>query len=164
MVGNYLRARGEYWLAKGGLGVVVELPPRTRRILFYITSHRFPAGTTSAHAENTLLHGLDDIVIGELPPRTRRIPTPVSVKIFALGTTSAHAENTHDWGVCPSGGGNYLRARGEYPVRCLSGYVAWELPPRTRRILSLPPLAVAGDGTTSAHAENTFPTQPTRYR
>ena len=51
---NYLRVRGEYWLACGGLGVVVELPPRARRILQVPFHCEYESGTTSACAENTI--------------------------------------------------------------------------------------------------------------
>ena len=52
-IGNYLRARGEYYREHDDSESFLELPPRTRRI------HRDDLlsvgwqGTTSAHAENT---------------------------------------------------------------------------------------------------------------
>ena len=53
-IGNYLRARGEYYM-KSKFGVdLVELPPRTRRILNRNRQQRGQLGTTSAHAENTV--------------------------------------------------------------------------------------------------------------
>ena len=62
--------------------------------------------------------------------------------------------------------GNYLRARGEYPLLPDLANLIKELPPRTRRILlRFSPLA-AVRGTTSAHAENTtnFPHKINRQR
>ena len=91
----------------------------------------------------------------ELPPRARRIPHERSPHQGQHGTTSACAENTptlvllghHTW--------NYLRVRGEY----LQGGRKWleeeELPPRARRILDGQEVHFAGQGTTSACAENT---------
>ena len=51
---NYLRARGEYQLHDAQERMGEELPPRTRRILHRFHPSRIMAGTTSAHAENTL--------------------------------------------------------------------------------------------------------------
>ena len=51
---NYLRARGEYGRAGAILAAKVELPPRTRRILADPVLCSVGAGTTSAHAENTV--------------------------------------------------------------------------------------------------------------
>ena len=53
--GNYLRARGEYIKHHCGHKHSRELPPRTRRIQ---TAGQFTGavgGTTSAHAENTVM-------------------------------------------------------------------------------------------------------------
>ena len=52
--------------------------------------------------------------------------------------------------------GNYLCVRGEYCHRCLGGNVRLELPPRARRILEDQAAVAAGEGTTSACAENTL--------
>ena len=49
---NYLRVRGEYYLAVLLL-VVLELPPRARRIRFVRVVFFQQLGTTSACAENT---------------------------------------------------------------------------------------------------------------
>ena len=55
--------------------------------------------------------------------------------------------------------GNYLRARGEYmPRRVLTTWLM-ELPPRTRRIREHTATGERQMGTTSAHAENTEPSQ-----
>ena len=115
--GNYLRVRGEYYLAVLLLLVVLELPPRARRIRFVRVVFFQQLGTTSACAENTQSHhsypgirgnylrvrgeykrlGLILKNIQELPPRARRI------QAFGLdpekysGTTSACAENTSVW-------------------------------------------------------------------
>ena len=93
----------------------------------------------------------------ELPPRTRRIPLPQPEKGKSRGTTSAHAENT----VVSTGIffhiGNYLRARGEYAYPRCTTMCKTELPPRTRRIQLVEFLLRRLGGTTSAHAENTFP-------
>ena len=91
---NYLRARGEYLRSAVWLMRLMELPPRTRRILNKIKNMWGDIGTTSAHAENTR------------PTRSR----PANHRNYlrargeyriprwqyrgALGTTSAHAENT----------------------------------------------------------------------
>ena len=92
----------------------MELPPRTRRIPLPQQGLLPPAGTTSAHAENTkclqtlrfpdrnYLRARGEYLIGvkgeripkELPPRTRRIRVPESPPAPPRGTTSAHAENT----------------------------------------------------------------------
>ena len=113
----------------------MELPPRTRRILDTYTFAYAIIGTTSAHAENTTKQ-VGDGVGGwnylrargeytgdstlapagmELPPRTRRIHTNMVDRLEQKGTTSAHAENTPLEGAPYVWGGNYLRARGEYP-------------------------------------------------
>ena len=57
---------------------------------------------------------------------------------------------------------NYLRARGEYLMVAKLTGGAWELPPRTRRILVLHAGSEKIHGTTSAHAENTGCEQQTR--
>ena len=91
----------------------------------------------------------------ELPPRTRRIRPKSMYGAIAPGTTSAHAENTSSYHLgCPCCW-NYLRARGEYCRALNTGMTTLELPPRTRRILSLWLGIGGGQGTTSAHAENT---------
>ena len=51
--GNYLRVRGEYFRIHSTILVVLELPPRARRILNLGGLCRAFTGTTSACAENT---------------------------------------------------------------------------------------------------------------
>ena len=156
--------------------MILELPPRARRILDGDTTIPHRRGTTSAFAENTLLpsdllkatgnylrvrgeYGLGLLQIippTELPPRARRIPV---FHLFAgqiVGTTSACAENT---GFPPLRGTdcrNYLRVRGEYQSRAITGWDLWELPPRARRIQHHFTRGNVVDGTTSACAENTL--------
>ena len=152
--GNYLRVRGEYVPPSCFPPSPSELPPRTRRILILGVLDQGDRGTTSAYAENTACDGgvfqpewnylrvrgeymtskFPPKRGAELPPRTRRIPVQNPVNGVGQGTTSAYAENTLNSPRHQVLTGNYLRVRGEYPVRCLSGCVAWELPPRTRRI------------------------------
>ena len=91
---NYLRVRGEYAEAREKKIGMLELPPRTRRILQLDNIPTVPLGTTSAYAENTQARGSTSGVVRnylrvrgeytirdlrlalrqELPPRTRRIP------------------------------------------------------------------------------------------
>ena len=52
---NYLRARGEYNNGEAWGTLKWELPPRTRRILLKPHSILAKIGTTSAHAENTVV-------------------------------------------------------------------------------------------------------------
>ena len=132
---NYLRARGEYNGVQAASFQRKELPPRTRRILASGLVFGCCNGTTSAHAENTILNVMIHLTLGnylrargeyikeaaqglsepELPPRTRRIHRCAASVCVIMGTTSAHAENTcgRTGGCC--GSWNYLRARGEYP-------------------------------------------------
>ena len=91
----------------------------------------------------------------ELPPRARRIRKALGVGHDFNGTTSACAENTPAWYSCSVSIRNYLRVRGEYSCGMMRKGIAWELPPRARRIQPerfqhMPPI-----GTTSACAENT---------
>ena len=136
---------------------------------------RAHAGTTSACAENTnpghrtairlwnylrvrgeYSKGAGQIRVRlELPPRARRIHALSAAGFAALGTTSACAENTSPPPSQHSKPRNYLRVRGEYPVRFLWVCGAWELPPRARRILASQSSATDPRGTTSACAENT---------
>ena len=53
-LGNYLRVRGEYPYGEPIAAVVMELPPRARRIRFSSSESATSSGTTSACAENTL--------------------------------------------------------------------------------------------------------------
>ena len=53
VVGNYLRVRGEYPLTCMKPGVILELPPRARRIHITASIDAGHGGTTSACAENT---------------------------------------------------------------------------------------------------------------
>ena len=60
---NYLRARGEYPATRANAPIMVELPPRTRRIHFPALFDTGFLGTTSAHAENSQSLVIDDIFI-----------------------------------------------------------------------------------------------------
>ena len=111
---NYLRARGEYLSQEALKHYNLELPPRTRRIPLGEPTAAEQAGTTSAHAENTVWTGTPNHksrnylrargeygadfkpsrLTWELPPRTRRIPGDRFGLGDSRGTTSAHAENT----------------------------------------------------------------------
>ena len=91
---NYLRVRGEYPVILLSAPLIVELPPRARRIPVRATGFNIGAGTTSACAENTPAGWAGERgrwnylrVRGEypqrkwpgrlppeLPPRARRIP------------------------------------------------------------------------------------------
>ena len=154
----------------------LELPPRARRIHRPVAAPGHGRGTTSACAENTILHapfdwaignylrvrgeyslcGFDHSILPELPPRARRILFKMVRCDFHIGTTSACAENTispchrrcRDW--------NYLRVRGEYLLKAAEVGGGGELPPRARRI---PHNLIDNQlrlGTTSACAENTI--------
>ena len=132
---NYLRVRGEYSVVVVRLPLVVELPPRARRIPIHLLRARPRQGTTSACAENTRakphptqrkgnylrVRGeyrvtLDSIADAEeLPPRARRIQSRVSKSAVSPGTTSACAENTCCSRCYLPRRWNYLRVRGEYP-------------------------------------------------
>ena len=176
MVWNYLRVRGEYSTPRDSRSMRLELPPRTRRILWAVGAIRNFMGTTSAYAENTRAPACMIMVAGnylrvrgeytkphdiphtnkELPPRTRRILAHELGVTILMGTTSAYAENTADDVYVALHQRNYLRVRGEYDSFSSSAAFAWELPPRTRRIHD-PGFAVgASPGTTSAYAENTL--------
>ena len=96
----------------------------------------------------------------ELPPRARRILLWDDEEGDCLGTTSACAENTARTLPAHAPNRNYLRVRGEYSCGMMRKGIAWELPPRARRIQPerfqhMPPI-----GTTSACAENTPPSSP----
>ena len=71
----------------------------------------------------------------ELPPRARRILYDETQLREIMGTTSACAENTLKTLVGFTHDGNYLRVRGEYPIRPGQNPARQELPPRARRIL-----------------------------
>ena len=131
---NYLRVRGEYVGRERIHEVILELPPRARRILSRSALWVMSWGTTSACAENTI---------------------PNSLGIVSIGTTSACAENTRDGGTPRASDLNYLRVRGEYSVSALEGAETAELPPRARRIPFEQHFSVTVQGTTSACAENT---------
>ena len=131
---NYLRVRGEYWRLATQTLVLMELPPRARRILRQRTADCGGGGTTSACAENTdeaptANHGSwnylrvrgeyaarsgDSHPNMELPPRARRILTFAKHSERTRGTTSACAENTTPAPPENPPGRNYLRVRGEY--------------------------------------------------
>ena len=55
--GNYLRVRGEYGLTWQYGQLLIELPPRARRIPNIKEQERLVIGTTSACAENTATEG-----------------------------------------------------------------------------------------------------------
>ena len=93
--------------------------------------------------------------VPELPPRARRIRKQGFGADGLVGTTSACAENTLPLSAPKQRLWNYLRARGEYiKPRSVSPRMM-ELPPRTRRILSISAATGLILGTTSACAENT---------
>ena len=71
------------------------------------------------------------------------------------GTTSACAENTVTERTFLMIFWNYLRVRGEYDLVEGARRLAWELPPRARRIQAHVIWLRAMIGTTSACAENT---------
>ena len=172
---NYLRVRGEYAKPIPTCGPPRELPPRTRRILHQVPTSLVLFGTTSAYAENTvqrlrrlgprgnylrvrgeyLSTGGETHPAVELPPRTRRIPSKMIQAIGWQGTTSAYAENTSSRLGRSGRGRNYLRVRGEYRPKFEAHQNCQELPPRTRRILTIAVSTVIIVGTTSAYAENT---------
>ena len=167
--------RGEYTPKLITWNPPEELPPRARRIPYFLRFLLHIQGTTSACAENTMattrssgrntnylrVRGeyasvlIRSISAVELPPRARRIPLSPGLPAVSAGTTSACAENTDSRHGCGHVLGNYLRVRGEY-LACVTSTVWFaELPPRARRILAHDldlPLEV---GTTSACAENT---------
>ena len=91
----------------------------------------------------------------ELPPRARRIPHDGDVVEYGVGTTSACAENTGRVLCSMLAPRNYLRMRGEYQPRAITGWDLWELPPHARRIRSAVWPMLLMWGTTSACAENT---------
>ena len=152
-----------------------ELPPRARRILFYLHGFMHNGGTTSACAENTCCGCGDRFGVRnylrvrgeyqrgspsryphqELPPRARRIHPPTNQAGGLFGTTSACAENTKPMGHMGPRYRNYLRVRGEYPPNPKVTNSTLELPPRARRIFVIKSRKPGGLGTTSACAENT---------
>ena len=152
-----------------------ELPPRARRILFYLHGFMHNGGTTSACAENTCCGCGDRFGVRnylrvrgeyqrgspsryphqELPPRARRIHPPTNQAGGLFGTTSACAENTKPMGHMGPRYRNYLRVRGEYPPNPKVTNSTLELPPRARRIRSNSQAQCNERGTTSACAENT---------
>ena len=154
-VRNYLRVRGEYTSFNMVQALVLELPPRARRIP---TRRRISAG----HSGNYLrvrgeydCYRHDGRPLRELPPRARRIRPRRSPRPRPAGTTSACAENTASplsfscliW--------NYLRVRGEYQKSRMIFCKILELPPRARRIRFFSQYVMLPKGTTSACAENT---------
>ena len=167
--------RGEYLQETKFGPVIMELPPRARRIRWRIIRPSGYTGTTSACAENTIhrpatprarwnylrvrgeygVGACYNRVIRELPPRARRILYQPSTSRLSHRTTSACAENTAARHGILLPTWNYLRVRGEYsrlPGRCPPW---WELPPRARRILRTRRSGLLRAGTTSACAENT---------
>ena len=135
-------------------GVLVELPPRARRIQQLINIPTYFLGTTSACAENTLCvfaprkplwnylrvrgeyasTAFGREAVSELPPRARRILNIFLNICTELGTTSACAENTSAPTPENHPHRNYLRVRGEYTDTCPPRMALMELPPRARRI------------------------------
>ena len=172
---NYLRVRGEYIAVGSRLRRVGELPPRARRILFYLHGFMHNGGTTSACAENTarptnpgwrcgnylrvrgeyILPGYPLGLQGELPPRARRIPDEGGFTLDSGGTTSACAENTWSKNLLMRLIRNYLRVRGEYHQNPTLVDEIAELPPRARRIPGSYCPCYRTRRTTSACAENT---------
>ena len=172
---NYLRVRGEYTGVSAWRSRKMELPPRARRIPQQRCYNAVIRGTTSACAENTTatllqcgdtwnyLRVRGEYLLAEgrwggceeLPPRARRIHGTTVRRAPNPGTTSACAENTVPRRACLDRGWNYLRVRGEYPIRRVPGLLRTELPPRARRIPMGMLLADPAGGTTSACAENT---------
>ncbi len=69
----------------------------------------------------------------ELPPHTRRKASAIAEKEATSGTTSAYAEKRSSRlvGMMPTR--NYLRIRGEKPLRPFPTPLPMELPPHTRR-------------------------------
>ena len=173
---NYLRVRGEYAIAWHVSRWILELPPRTRRILTPEQINDTMIGTTSAYAENTpaapsttsmawnylRVRGEYSIIscfssgTKELPPRTRRIPPTPCFTSHYIGTTSAYAENTAYHRRPHHHRRNYLRVRGEYVFKSSGLSQETELPPRTRRIRGAARKSHGRFGTTSAYAENTL--------
>ena len=172
---NYLRVRGEYAASASQAGLIMELPPRARRIPPVLPPWSKSHGTTSACAENTgVPHPIFPhqgnylrvrgeyrtwrtmlLPIRELPPRARRIPKTTKPPVTRHGTTSACAENTLGPLHRIFSSGNYLRVRGEYTFGFEAIEFAEELPPRARRIHSSYIIDALVGGTTSACAENT---------
>ena len=172
---NYLRVRGEYQYRSSNICLIMELPPRARRIRYDRNVKTIPIGTTSACAENTpytpvpfaptrnYLRVRGEYQWGkhphrggeELPPRARRIPRRGLVLADEIGTTSACAENTAACTCNFCVERNYLRVRGEYCAAVIAAPQLMELPPRARRILDAHPPGHSIRGTTSACAENT---------
>ena len=112
-------------------------------------------GTTSACAENTALEcapARDQQNYLRVRGEYQKV---VDREILHIGTTSACAENTQANDCSVSKLRNYLRVRGEYGIRLGKCRGTGELPPRARRILAGPVKDFAGNGTTSACAENT---------
>ena len=173
--GNYLRVRGEYTEYPLMIEPTPELPPRARRILRKSACSWWKSGTTSACAENTgpkpekrksewnylRVRGeyagqtIFSTPPWELPPRARRILGAGASLATSHGTTTACAENTFTAPLQSASIRNYLRVRGEYPVRHKAGRITRELPPRARRIPAQLLHAYRIRGTTSACAENT---------
>ena len=131
---NYLRVRGEYLLLSFWHLLMMELPPRARRIRAREADTGVWPGTTSACAENTgrgrvrccpagnylrvrgeyLSQMRSRPSVTELPPRARRIHH-LGMPIWeSNGTTSACAENTSLRSDSHPPQRNYLRVRGEY--------------------------------------------------
>ena len=174
--------RGEYIAVGSRLRRVGELPPRARRILFYLHGFMHNGGTTSACAENTCCGCGDRFGVRnylrvrgeyppnpkvtnstlELPPRARRIRSNSQAQCNERGTTSACAENTTHPRARRQSTRNYLRVRGEYCLFVVEERLESELPPRARRILPAFTDSIPDNGTTSACAENTANSRPAR--
>ena len=80
----------------------------------------------------------------ELPPHARRIRIHAVQLGHIAGTTSACAENTGERRFVDECAGNYLRMRGEYPNHPEPCPKHPELPPRARRIPTVPNYLVSG--------------------
>ena len=133
----------------------MELPPRARRIQLAGQFGGVIGGTTSACAENTEnQHNQQGLCGNYLRVRGEYFFRPFP-SILKKGTTSACAENTCEECCAQSWCRNYLRVRGEYASPLIACNIAWELPPRARRIPKQVWCPNSTRGTTSACAENT---------
>ena len=111
---NYLRVRGEYWGVGAISALLLELPPRARRIPCHAAEGCVDRGNyLRVRGEYGQLLAAQ-AAIAELPPRARRILLSVCPCYGYNGTTSACAENTTVNTTMTSHTWNYLRVRGEY--------------------------------------------------
>ena len=93
---NYLRVRGEYYSRAAQAGLMMELPPRARRILNKAEDKLAKVRNyLRVRGEYQSLQTIADWV-AELPPRARRIRPRGAGANCTSGTTSACAENTQE--------------------------------------------------------------------